>query len=122
MLTSKQKEAVKAVLYYQPTDKELIEYTGYSRIRDNRKAYKDGKASNYAVYVMLYKIDKICDITDEAPEIMDIIKKIPTGVKLALNSGVTPAAVSIAKKLNSYGYKYYLRSYHIEQITLLVEA
>jgi hypothetical protein len=128
MLSSKQKEAVKAVLYYQPTDDELMAHNGKDRVRDNRNNTTVGNASTHKADVMDYKIDKVCDATDNAKEIMDIVdqgintKLKITGKKLAELNGVTPSAISIAKKFKSYGWRCHLRTYHIEEIAALAEA
>ena len=129
MLSSKQKKAVKAALYAKaPDDDELMAYNGKTRVRDNRNNATLGRTSTYKADIMDYKIDKVCDAASNAKEIMDIVdqgintKLKITGKKLAELNGVTPSAISIAKKLKSYGWRCYLRTYHIEEIAALAEA
>ena len=134
MLSSKRKEAVRAVLYSQPTDnytdnidEVMITYTGNKRIRGNRINCKAGSASTYGLQVMNWKIEKIMDLTKNDKKIMAILDEDVDDKILAEMCGVTWNAVIIAKKKDresptAFGYKYYKRTYQIEKIAALVEA
>ena len=124
-LTDNIKQKIRAALYAKPSNKELAEFTGKAPNHVSQNKTDGGHA--YNVDVLTWKIDKVCEACEDHEDIMTILALEPSGVELSDYAGVTPPAISSAKKKASesnhaYAYAYYLLSYRVEKIAELVGA
>jgi len=126
-MQAKTKERIKAILFYQPTNKELSDYTGKktSHIATVRANHITGNASTFGVINMRYKLEQVLDVTKDK-SVLEIIDAKYTNEELALNSGLNLSVINNLKrydteKAQSYGYEYHVLALKIENLANLVE-
>lgn len=122
------KELVRGILYAPPPRNITLEkHFGIINVSDTKHKSNIGVANKYSVLIFEYKIDKICDATNNDKEIMKILEIEPSASAIARNSGISRQAISEMKRHDkngqqkAYGYRYHLRRYHFDKIADLVE-
>jgi len=126
-MTKKKKEKVRGILFSQPKNKELAEYSGRrgSHIAELKSNSRPGVASIYQLLEFKWKVDAICDATNDDKEIIDIIDLEPSDKELAEFAGISEMTVyqmrTRAKdNQRAYGYAFHLLRYKLEKIADLV--
>jgi len=126
-MQAKTKKRIKAILYSQPDNKELSDYTGKrtSHIATVRDNHITGNASTFGVINMSYKLGQMLDVTKDK-KVLKILDAKYTNEELSLNSGLNISVINNlerydTEKANSYGYKYHQLALKIENLANLVE-
>ena len=123
---------VRDVLYAEgaykgrPTNKELEVYYNIDSVAQIKTNSLSGRASLYPILRMKWQFDEVCDVTNDAEEILAITAKEPTVKQLATFSGESPAYINLLRynrrnKEGSYGFDFRLWPYYIEKVAELAQ-
>ena len=126
------KKKVRDILYLEgsykdrPTNKELQEYTGISSVAQIKSNSQDGNASKYPILRMKWQYEQICDLTEDAEEILAVNDLTPSLKEISEVTGRSVNSLNVLryngkKKKKSYGFEFYLWQYRLKKVAELAQ-